>query len=152
MDGGHHAFVGLRAGDRQNVGEGIADLLGLGAHAAGDDDLAVFGHRLADGVEALGLGAVEETAGVDDDDVGAVMPPGDLVAFRSQMRDDPLAVDQGLRAAEADEGNLRSDVGAGIGGHLRRNPELLRPRCMESFCCAVKMGGGDFGGNRRSDW
>ncbi len=45
----------------------------LGAEAAGDDDLAVLGERLADGVERFGHGRVDEAAGVDDDEVGAVV-------------------------------------------------------------------------------
>ena len=51
----------------------VGDLLRLRAHAAGDDDLAVLGQRLADGVERFRLRAVEEAAGVDDDEVGALV-------------------------------------------------------------------------------
>ena len=62
----HHALVVLRPGDRRNIGEGVADRLRFGAHAAGDDDAAVLAERRADGVERLLLGAVEKAAGVDD--------------------------------------------------------------------------------------
>ena len=43
----------------------------LGAEAAGDDDLAVLGERLADRVERFGDRGVDEAAGVDDHQVGA---------------------------------------------------------------------------------
>ena len=55
------------------LGYRCGDLLGLGAHAAGDDDLAVLRQRLADGVERFRLGAVEKAAGVDDHQVGALV-------------------------------------------------------------------------------
>ena len=45
----------------------------LGAEAAGDDHLAVLGERLADRVERFLDGGVDEAAGVDDDEVGAVV-------------------------------------------------------------------------------
>ena len=53
----HHAFVILRAGDRGKFGKSIEDRARFGAHAAGDDHLAVFLERLADGVERFRLGA-----------------------------------------------------------------------------------------------
>jgi hypothetical protein len=107
VDGRDHRFVGLRARDRQHVRELIADLLRLGAHAAGHDDLAVFRHGFADGLEGLGLGAVEEAAGVDDHHVGPVMLLGQLVTLGAKLGDDALGIDQGLRAAEGYERDFR---------------------------------------------
>ena len=101
VHGLQHALILLRAGDRQHAGIGRLDLLGLGAHAAGDDDLAVLGHGLADGAERFLLGAVEEAAGVDDDEVGAVMLARQLIAFGAQPRDDALGIHQRLGAAQA---------------------------------------------------
>ena len=66
MHGLDHALVLLRAGDGEHAGIALGDLLGLGAHAAGDDDLAVLGQRLADRRERFRLRAVEKAAGVDD--------------------------------------------------------------------------------------
>ena len=108
VHGRDDALVGLRPGDREHVGEALADLAGLRAHAAGDDDLAVLGHRLADGAERFRLGAVEEAAGVDDDEIGAGMRLGQLVALGAELRDDALGIDEGLRAAERHEGDLGS--------------------------------------------
>ena len=51
VHGFEHAFILLRPRNRQHAGVGGFDLLGLRAHATGDDHLAVFGHRLADGAE-----------------------------------------------------------------------------------------------------
>src|SRR2546427_6704250 len=43
----------------------------LGTQAARDDDLAVLGQRLANGVQALAHGVIDEAAGVDDHQVSA---------------------------------------------------------------------------------
>ena len=61
----------------------------------------------ADRGERFRLGAVEEAAGVDDDRVGAGVAARELVALGAQPREDALAVDERLRAAERDEGNAR---------------------------------------------
>jgi hypothetical protein len=66
MDRVEHRLVLVRAGDGEHGRMRAADVGLLGAEAAGDDDPAVLGQRLADRLEALGLGAVEEAAGVDD--------------------------------------------------------------------------------------
>ena len=73
VHGADHRLILLWAGDRQHLGMGLADQRFLGAKAAGDDDLTILGERFADGFQALGLGAVEKAAGVDDDDIGAVI-------------------------------------------------------------------------------
>src|ERR1700730_1203061 len=52
------------------------------------------------------LGAVEESAAVDDDRFGILRRLGKLVASRSQTADDPLAIDERLGTAERNKGNL----------------------------------------------
>ena len=106
-----HALVLLRAGDGEHVGKPLGDLLGLGAHAAGDDHLAVLAQRRADRVERFRLRAVEEAAGVDDHEIGAVMPPRELIALGAQPRDDALGIDQRLGAAERDEADPARRLG-----------------------------------------
>ena len=106
MHGVQHAFVLLRSGDRQHTRIGRFDLLGLGAHAAGDDDLAVLGHGIADRRERFLLGAVEEAAGVDDDDIGAVMLARELIALGAQPRNDALGIHQGLGASQRHKTDL----------------------------------------------
>jgi hypothetical protein len=70
----------------------------------------------ADGLKAFVARAVEETAGVDEDEIGALVVGGDLVALGAQARDDALAVDQRLGAAKGND----ADFGLGEGGaHLR---------------------------------
>ena len=111
-------FVLVRAGDREHGGEAGADDLGLLAHAAGDDDAAVLGDRLADRLQAFLLGAVEEAAGVDQHDVGAAIVGRHLVAVGPQPRQDTLAVDQVLGTAERDHADARR--GGENGGHRCR--------------------------------
>jgi len=109
MDRIQHTLVLLRAGDREHVRISLLDLFRFGPHATGDDDLAVFRHGLADGAEGFLLGAIEEAAGVDDDDVGAVVLARQLVALRSQPGDDALGIHQRLGAAERN----KADFGSG---------------------------------------
>lgn len=55
-------------------------------------NLAILGERLADGVQRLFDGGVDETAGVDDDQVGAgVVGRGD-VTLGPQLGEDALRV------------------------------------------------------------
>jgi len=98
-----HAFVLLRAGDGEDVGKPPGDLLRLRAHAPRDDHFPGISERGADGIERLRLGAVEKAAGVDDHEVGAVVPPCKLITLRTQPRDDALGIDQRLGAAERDK-------------------------------------------------
>ncbi len=90
----------------------VADRVLFHAHAAGDDDLAVLGDGFADHFQGLGLGAVDETAGVDHHDVGVFVGRDDLIAFHAQLGEDALGVDQRLGASKTDE----ADFGSG-GGH-----------------------------------
>ena len=109
VHGFQHALILLRARDRQHARIGRLDLLRFRAHTAGDDDLAVLGHRLADGAERFLLGAVEEAAGVDDHNVGAVMLAGQLIAFGAQPGDDALGIHQRLGAPKQN----KADFGRG---------------------------------------
>jgi hypothetical protein len=95
----------MRPGHRQHLGVHLlhqvaAALPGLRAQAAGDDDLAVLGQCLADGVQALLDSIVDEAAGVDDHQVGALEALGGFVAFSAQLSEDEFGVGQGLGAAE----------------------------------------------------
>ena len=119
MHGLHHALVGLRAGDGQHAGIGLADGAGLGAHAAGDDHLAILVERRADGGEGFRLGGIEEAAGVDHHGVGPRMAAGQLIALGAQAGDDPFGINQRLGAAKGDEGNLGGGALIYVGHGLR---------------------------------
>ena len=101
---------------------------GVGPHAAGDDHPAVLVHRLADRGERFRFRAVEKAAGVDDDRVRAGVAARKLVALGAQPRENALAVDERLRAAERDEGNARRGAVLGLGdvGHARQLPRARR--------------------------
>ena len=107
VDRTHHRIVLMRPSDSENVRKRIADALVLHAKAARDDDAAVLRHRLANRLQAFGLGAVEEAAGVHHDDVRAIVARGDRIALAAQPRENALGIDQRFRAAEADETDLR---------------------------------------------
>ena len=132
----HHAFERLRAGDRRDIRESIADRVRRGPHAAGYDHLAILIHRLAYCRERFRFGAVEKAAGVDDDRVSAGMAARQLVAFGAQAREDTLAVDERLRAAKGNERNARRGALVSLGdvGHAGRLPR-------QSGCGKRSVGG-----------
>ena len=105
-DGGvdrlQHRLVLVRPGDGHHLGVDARIADGVGAQAAGDDDLAVLLDRLADRLQRLGPRADQEAAGVDHDHVGRVVGRRDRVALGPQPGDDALGIDQGLGAAEAE--------------------------------------------------
>ena len=72
----HHFVGGVRAGDGQHARMGFPDDIALGAEAAGDDHLAVFGQRFADRIERFLDRGVDEAAGVDDDQIGVLHRSG----------------------------------------------------------------------------
>ena len=84
--------------------------LGFRAEAARHDHAAVLGERFADRVERLLARAIQEAAGVDDDDVRAGIVRGRLVTLGAQLAQDSLRIDERLRAAEADEADFRRMV------------------------------------------
>ncbi|MNF92461.1 hypothetical protein D3C84_751070 [compost metagenome] len=100
VHGVEHLLVLLRAGHGEHAGVHIADRAFFHAHAAGDDDLAVLGQGLADHFEGFGLGAVDETAGVDHHHVGVLVGRHHVVTFHAQLGEDAFGIDQGLRAPE----------------------------------------------------
>ncbi|MCY1520264.1 hypothetical protein D9M68_550370 [compost metagenome] len=112
VHGADHLLVLLRAGDGQHAGVYVADAVFGHTHAAGDDHLAVLGDGLTDGVQGFGLGAVDETAGVDHHDVGILVGRYDLVAFHAQLGEDAFGVYGRFRTSETDE----PDFGR-CGGH-----------------------------------
>ena len=122
MDRGDDLFILLRAGDREDLRKARADDVGLAAHAAGDDDAAVLGNRLADRLEAFLLGAVEEAAGVDQHDVGAGIVGRHVVAVGAQPGHDPLAVDQSLGTAERNQAHAGGGLGSVVTFIGRRGP------------------------------
>ena len=107
VNGVEHGLVLVRAGDGEDGRVRAGDVVGLRAETAGDDDAAVLGERLADRFEALGLGAVEEAAGVHDDRLGSGIVGRDRVALGAQAGEDALAVHQRLGAAERDHADAR---------------------------------------------
>ena len=107
VHGRDDGFVLMRAGDREHVRMRVANHTGFRAEAARHDHAAVLGERFADGVERFGARAVEKTARVDDDDVGASVVGRGLVAFGAELAQDPLGIDERLRATQAHEADFR---------------------------------------------
>ena len=135
---GHHALVILRAGDRQHVRMRFADLLRALAQAAGDDDLAVLGHRLADGVQRLGHRRIDEAAGVHHHHVGIVVGLDDVVTLDPELGEDAFGVHQRLGAAETDETDLAA-VGRGVEQGHGCNP-ARRDACAAEWAPCMQNG------------
>src|SRR5262245_32797079 len=88
----NHLLVLVRTGDREHARMALADAALLDTEAAGDDDAAVLGHRLADGIEAFLLGGIEKPAGVHHDDVGAGVVGRHAIALGAQLGEDALGI------------------------------------------------------------
>src|SRR6185312_9329837 len=75
VNGRHHFVRRVRPGDGEHFRVRCADEAATfpGAQATGDDDLAVLVQRFTDRVERFGDGRIDEPAGVDDDEIGAVV-------------------------------------------------------------------------------
>jgi len=80
----------MRARDGQDGGVRFPNYIRFETQTSRNDDLAVLGERLADGVERFLDRGVDEAAGVDDDEVGAgVVGRGD-VTLSPKLGEDPL--------------------------------------------------------------
>jgi hypothetical protein len=120
VDGVHHLLRSVRASDGEHAGVHLADQIAFGAgditlffstQAAGDDDAAIGGQGFANRVQAFFDGIVDETAGVDDDQVRTLKGFGGLVALGAQLGQDQLRIGQRLGATEADEADFRNGIG-----------------------------------------
>ncbi|MNS16754.1 hypothetical protein D3C72_484130 [compost metagenome] len=98
VHGVDHLLVLLRTGHGQHARVHVADIAFFHAHTAGDDHLAVFLDRFADHFQRLSLGRIDETAGVDDYNVGVLIGGHHVIAFHAQLGQDALGVDQCFRA------------------------------------------------------
>ena len=91
---GRHDFRhGMRPGDGQHfrmhaANDVIARRILFCAEAAGNDDLAVFGQRLADGVERLLDRGIDEAAGIDDHQIGTLVGRRNEVTLGTQPGQD----------------------------------------------------------------
>ncbi len=122
----HHLLRGMRAGDGQHIrvhalNQVAAAIIGARAQAAGDDDLAVVGQGLANRVQALAHGIVDEAAGVDDDQIRALEGLGGLVALGGELGEYEFGVRQVLGAAQADE----ADLGVFCRGECFAHPRIF---------------------------
>jgi hypothetical protein len=110
----HDLFIALRTGYFQHLRVAVENLLRLRTQATGDDDFAVFGQCLSNGVQGLVHCGVDKTAGVHDHEVGFPIRGGDLIALRTQAGEYALGVDQGLRAAQTHEAHFGALTNCGF--------------------------------------
>jgi hypothetical protein len=108
VNGVHDLARGVWPGDRQHSGMRRAHKRAalLGSKAAGDDDLAVLGQRFANGRERFLDRGIDETAGVDDDQIGALVGRRDGISLGFEPGKNLFGVDQSLRASQRDESHL----------------------------------------------
>ena len=124
MHGIQNLFVLVWPGDGQHLGMRAGDVIGFRAQTTCDDHLAVLFQRLADRLQALGLGAVQKPAGVHDNRIRARVVGGNPVSFGAQPGQNAFAVDKRLGAAQRHHANGglpgTSRVGEGRrGGQIR---------------------------------
>ena len=147
MHVGQHLLVGVGTGDLQHLGMHGADLIFLGAQAAGDDHLAIFGQGFTNGFERFLYGAVDEAAGVDDHQLGIVVAIDHLIPFGAQLGQDPLGIHQIFRTAQGDEADARR-TGLALGRRGRLGIEHLSQRIGGTGTGGIRIEGLD--GHRQS--
>ncbi len=86
----------------------------LGTQTASDDDLAILGQRLADGIQRLFHRRIDKTAGVDHDEIGILVTAGDFVTFGAKLGENALGIRRRLGTAERNETDLGN-----VFGHVR---------------------------------
>ena len=73
--------------------------IGFATQTAGDDDAPIRRQRFANGVQAFFHRIVNESTGVDDDQIGAFKGFGCLVALGAQLGENQLRIGQRFGAA-----------------------------------------------------
>jgi hypothetical protein len=148
MHGVEHALILLRPGDRQHAGIGFASICSGSAPMQPVTMTLPFSASASPMAPSDScLGAVEKAAGVDDDEVGAVVLARQLIAFGAQPRDDALGIDQRLGAAEAlstsasaSARRTLSGIASGTHSGIRISP--LGP-AIEAIACASWIAGSE---------
>lgn len=107
VHGPHDGFEILRPAYPAKVWEFSQDRFRFRAHAACDNDLAVFRGGRANRGKRFGLGTVEKAASVNDNRRRVLMRVGEFVTLRAQTANDPFAIDKRLGAAKRHEGYFR---------------------------------------------
>ena len=99
MNGRHHFLCGVRAGNREYLRMCLLNDIALGAETAGDDHAAVLRQRFADGVQRLLYRRIDEAAGIDHDQIGALVGARNGIAFGAQPGQYLFGIDRGLGTA-----------------------------------------------------
>ena len=90
VDCRHHRFVRCRPRDRQNLRIRFANQIGSRTQTTGNDDAAILGQGLVNGLERFGDCAFDEATGIHDDDVGLGIARRRFVTLDTQLCQDPL--------------------------------------------------------------
>ena len=115
----HHAVRVVRPRNRQHGRMGSLYNAFFRAQATGNNDLAVFRQRLADGIQRFLDRRVDEAAGVDDDEIGAgVVRRGDIT-LGPQLGEDALRVYKCLGTAERNKPDFRAFYRNRLGEEIR---------------------------------
>ena len=113
---GVNGLVGGTADHGVHFGDLLLDLAAVAlGQAAGDDDLQIgvlllVGAGFEDVFDGLGLGALDEAAGVDQNDVGLTQLGHSLVPGRQQDVDHAVQIDLVLRAAKGNTCNFHKGM------------------------------------------
>ena len=85
----------------------IFDRVGFNAIATSNNHAAILRHGLANGGQAFGLGAIQESAGVDDHHISIIIARRNFIAFGAQLGKDAFGINQILWATQLHQANFR---------------------------------------------
>ena len=130
LDRLYNVLITARAADDVNLGQIALDLLAVAlCQAAGDDQTLHFAllalGGLQNGLDRLGLGRLDKTAGVDNAHLSLVHIVYNLAACLTQSGEHVLGVNQILGTAERDQSNFRVHRHTPFSKTARRGPRGL---------------------------
>ena len=96
MHRANHLLISRGSGDTEHFGVQLHNGLRIVAlaHAASDDDPAIFADGLADSVQRFLFCAVDESAGIDHHDICSLVSGNDIVPIHLQLGENTFGVNQ----------------------------------------------------------
>ena len=127
VHGGHDGVGVMGASNGEHVGVLLVNQVLACAQTSGDDDFSIFGKGFTDCIQRLFNCFIDESAGIDDNQIGCIVGRGYQVTLGTKFGQNALGVDQGFRATQRNESDRRS-LSDGTGWQSRQSCMHVRER------------------------